>query len=117
MADVLVEETHGILWVTLNRPERLNALSRDVNLKLQDIAHGFEQREDVRVVVLELRADLDELLVDGERERIARIGTIERDPRGRAALLDEDVGHARDGTTSQPALPGGARAPASRGAP
>lgn len=53
MADILVEEKpDGVVWVTLNRPDVRNALSRDVNLKLQDIAHSFEQREDVRVVVL-----------------------------------------------------------------
>lgn len=53
MAEILVEEKpNGVVWVTLNRPERLNALSRDVNLQLQDIAHSFEQREDARCVVL-----------------------------------------------------------------
>ena len=53
MAEILVEEKpNGVVWVTLNRPERLNALSRDVNLELQDIAHSFEQREDARAVVL-----------------------------------------------------------------
>ncbi|HEY5946215.1 MAG TPA: enoyl-CoA hydratase-related protein [Kofleriaceae bacterium] len=49
---ILVEENHGIVWVTLNRPEVRNALSRDVNLQLHDIARGFEQRDDVRIVVL-----------------------------------------------------------------
>jgi enoyl-CoA hydratase/carnithine racemase len=50
---ILVEEKpNGVVWVTLNRPEVRNALSRDLNLQLQDIAHSFEQREDARVVVL-----------------------------------------------------------------
>jgi methylglutaconyl-CoA hydratase len=52
MAEILVEETNGVAWVTLNRPEVRNALSRDVNLQLQDIAQSFEQRDDVRAVVL-----------------------------------------------------------------
>lgn len=53
MPEILVKDKpNGVVWVTLNRPEVRNALSRDVNLMLQDIAHGFEQREDVRVVVL-----------------------------------------------------------------
>jgi methylglutaconyl-CoA hydratase len=53
MAEILVEDKpNGVVWVTLNRPDVRNALSRAVNLELQDIAHGFEQREDVRVVVL-----------------------------------------------------------------
>ena len=52
MAEILVEENQGVVWVTLNRPEVRNALSRDVNLQLQDIALGFEQRDDVRAVVI-----------------------------------------------------------------
>jgi enoyl-CoA hydratase len=50
--EIVVEDKHGVAWVTLNRPEVRNALSRDVNLQLQDIAHGFVQREDIRAVVL-----------------------------------------------------------------
>jgi enoyl-CoA hydratase/carnithine racemase len=53
MPEILVEETpNGVVWVTLNRPERLNALSRDLNLEIQDIAHSFEQHDTARVVVL-----------------------------------------------------------------
>jgi len=52
MAEILVEEKNGVVWVTLNRPEVRNALSRDVNLQLTEIATGFEQRDDVRAVVL-----------------------------------------------------------------
>src|SRR5215204_800447 len=49
---IVVEDKHGVVWVTLNRPEVRNALSRDVNLQLQDIAQGFQQRDDIRAVVL-----------------------------------------------------------------
>jgi methylglutaconyl-CoA hydratase len=52
MAEIVVEDKHGVVWVTLNRPEVRNALSRDVNLQLQDIAQGFQQRDDIRAVVL-----------------------------------------------------------------
>ena len=52
MAEILVEEQNGVVWVTLNRPDVRNALSRAVNLQLQEIAVGFEQRDDVRLVVL-----------------------------------------------------------------
>ncbi len=52
MADILVEEKNGVAWVTLNRPDVRNALSRAVNLQLQEIASGFAGRDDVRVVVL-----------------------------------------------------------------
>jgi len=41
------------MWVTLNRPEVRNALSRDVNIRLQEIASDLEQRlDEIRVVVL-----------------------------------------------------------------
>ena len=52
MAEILVEDKNGVAWVTLNRPEVRNALSKAVNLQLQDIARGFEQRDDIRAVVL-----------------------------------------------------------------
>jgi len=52
MAEIVVEDKQGVVWVTLNRPEVRNALSRDVNLQLQDIALGFEDRNDVRAVVI-----------------------------------------------------------------
>jgi len=52
MAEILVEEKQGVVWVTLNRPEVRNALSRDVNLQLTDIAVGFEARDDLRAIVI-----------------------------------------------------------------
>jgi enoyl-CoA hydratase/carnithine racemase len=46
-------EDHGrAVWVTLDRPDVRNALSRAVNLRLQDIAAELAHREDVHVVVL-----------------------------------------------------------------
>lgn len=52
MTDVVVEYRGNTAWVTLNRPDVRNALSRDVNLKLQELAGGFDEREDVHVVVI-----------------------------------------------------------------
>src|SRR3954466_2741968 len=52
MPDVVVEEKNSILWITLNRPEVRNALSLDVNLRLQEIGTELEQREDLRAVVI-----------------------------------------------------------------
>ena len=52
MTEILVEERDHVAWVTLNRADVRNALSRAVNLKLQDIAAGFESREDLHAVVL-----------------------------------------------------------------
>ena len=52
MAEILVEQHGAALFVTLNRPEVRNALSREVNLKLTDLAEEIDQRADVRAVVL-----------------------------------------------------------------
>jgi enoyl-CoA hydratase/carnithine racemase len=52
MNEILVEEHGHTVWVTLNRPDKRNALSRDVNLKLQDLAAELDHREDVTAVVL-----------------------------------------------------------------
>lgn len=52
MAEILVEKRGTTAFVKLNRPEVLNALSRDVNLRLTDLAHELEADPEVRVVVL-----------------------------------------------------------------
>src|SRR5580698_4665250 len=52
MSEIHVELHGRALWVTLNRPEVRNALSRAVNLRLQEIAVEIENRDDVRVVVI-----------------------------------------------------------------
>ena len=52
MSEILVEEKQGVAWVTINRPEVRNALSRQVNLKLQEVAFKYEEHETVRAIVL-----------------------------------------------------------------
>ena len=52
MSEIVIEHKGTTLWVTLNRPEVRNALSRDLNLKLQDLCGEIEHREDVHSVVL-----------------------------------------------------------------
>lgn len=42
----------GIVWVTLNRPDARNALSREVNLGLIELARELGEDRDVRAVVL-----------------------------------------------------------------
>jgi enoyl-CoA hydratase/carnithine racemase len=42
----------GVAWVTLNRPERLNALTFEVYRELTDVFAALQSEEDVRVVVL-----------------------------------------------------------------
>ncbi len=51
--DELLVEHHGsTAWITLNRPDARNALSRDLNLQMQDVAAALEVREDVRAIVI-----------------------------------------------------------------
>jgi len=52
MTEIVVEEKAGVAWVTLNRPDVRNALSRAVNLELTDIALELDQRDSVRAIVL-----------------------------------------------------------------
>jgi enoyl-CoA hydratase/carnithine racemase len=51
MGDVIVERRGAIAWVTLNRPDVRNALSRAVNLELQQITAELDQDREVRGVV------------------------------------------------------------------
>jgi enoyl-CoA hydratase/carnithine racemase len=52
MTDVVVDYRGSTAWVTLNRPDVRNALSLDVNLKLQELASTIDEREDVHAVVI-----------------------------------------------------------------
>jgi enoyl-CoA hydratase/carnithine racemase len=42
----------GVAWVTLNRPERLNALTFEVYRELTDAFAALQTETDVRVVVI-----------------------------------------------------------------
>ena len=48
-----IKEEGEVLWVTLNRPQRLNALSRQLVEDLRELFVGLYWRHDVRAVVLE----------------------------------------------------------------
>jgi enoyl-CoA hydratase len=53
MTQSLLTETRGdALWVTLNRPERLNALNGELVEALRELFVGLYWRHDIRVVVL-----------------------------------------------------------------
>src|ERR1043166_9531582 len=52
MADIETKLEGTTFWITLNRPEVRNALSRAVNLQLQDLAAELVDREDVHAVVI-----------------------------------------------------------------
>jgi enoyl-CoA hydratase/carnithine racemase len=52
MPDIVVEQRGAAHWVTLNRPEVRNALSRAVNTELLEIATELDARDDVRIIVI-----------------------------------------------------------------
>jgi enoyl-CoA hydratase len=47
-----IKEVDGILWVTLNRPEALNAINEDVVKGLWEVVEYVKKNKSVRVVVL-----------------------------------------------------------------
>lgn len=49
---VLVTEDDGVLTVTLNRPEKLNAVNLAVSRALDDVTWRFGDREDLRVMII-----------------------------------------------------------------
>jgi enoyl-CoA hydratase/carnithine racemase len=52
MTGIVVEHRGTTVWVTLNRPEVRNALSLEVNLKLQELAAELNENEAVRAIVI-----------------------------------------------------------------
>jgi methylglutaconyl-CoA hydratase len=49
---VVVERKGTVAWVTLNRPEARNALSRDVNIRLSEVAYELDHDDDIRTIVI-----------------------------------------------------------------
>jgi enoyl-CoA hydratase/carnithine racemase len=49
---LLYEEQDGVAWVTLNRPDRLNAFNSLMQRELRDLWRGLRRHDDVRCVVL-----------------------------------------------------------------
>jgi len=52
MSFVLIEKADRIVWITLNRPEKLNALNNEVLKELEQVFAELEQDTEVGVVVL-----------------------------------------------------------------
>lgn len=49
---VKLEYDNGVAWVTINRPEKRNALSPNISFRMLEIFDAVEAREDVGVLVL-----------------------------------------------------------------
>lgn len=50
---LLVDERDGVAWLTMNRPERLNALNAGLTDALREYFQALHRRPEVRVVVLQ----------------------------------------------------------------
>lgn len=51
-ANILVETKERIRTISLNRPDRLNAWTRDMHVELKDAMHDAGDDKDVRVIIL-----------------------------------------------------------------
>jgi len=49
---LIKEQAHGIVTVTLNRPDALNALTADMMTKLATAFQQLSHRDDVKVIIL-----------------------------------------------------------------
>ena len=49
---LLYEERDGVAWVTLNRPDKMNAFNSLMQRELRDLWRGLRRHDDVRCVVL-----------------------------------------------------------------
>ncbi|MEP9367362.1 enoyl-CoA hydratase-related protein [Xanthobacter sp. VNH20] len=52
MSNLLQDETDGVVTLTLNRPEAMNALSSELSRELRTAIDGLAQRPEVRVVII-----------------------------------------------------------------
>lgn len=52
MPDLLLEKVDGVVWITLNRPARHNAMSPEMAVRLADAWRDFRDDESLRVAVL-----------------------------------------------------------------
>ena len=73
MADIEIEISNGVMVATLNRPEKMNALSAELISDLLDAIHEASANDDVRVMVLtgEGRAFCAGAEVTSERSPVA----------------------------------------------
>ncbi len=49
---ILFEKRDGVGYITLNRPDKLNAISREMLADLRDVLSAIEKDQGVRVVIL-----------------------------------------------------------------
>lgn len=98
--DILVRQSDGIMTVTLNRPEKRNALTVDVANRLHDLWEEVDADESVKVVVL-TSTDCGTFCAGMDLKEAARI----KDREGRDVLtMIKDPFHNRMRKVSKPVI-------------
>jgi len=73
---VLLEITDGVAWLTVNRPESLNALTSQVVAALEAALHGLDEDAAVKVIVL-TGAGEKAFVAGGDIKEMAGMGPLE----------------------------------------
>ncbi len=55
---LLIEKSKGVLTLTLNRPDKKNALTREMYLALAEAIGGAQQDPEVRCVLVQANGDM-----------------------------------------------------------
>src|SRR5579862_3932761 len=99
------EESEGVAWVTLNRPDVMNAFNTTMQRELRSVWRWLRRHDDVRVVVLTgagekafcTGIDRSEALAEGPRP--GRSGGSGQKNEPDAPVTGDDTVHIGSGTT------------------
>ena len=91
--DLLLEKDNNVGIVTLNRPEKLNAISRELHQEMMQVCRELKDDDEIRVVIwigagrgfcsgVDLTASRDRPEVSGRQERLDEFGWV-----GRQAMM------------------------------
>lgn len=72
----LVEINEGVAWLTVNRPESLNALTSEIVVALEAVLRDLEQNPDVKAVVV-TGAGEKAFVAGGDIKEMAAMGPLE----------------------------------------
>lgn len=86
MSDFIVESKNNCVWITINRPEAMNALTQEADIELYDILDEIERLEQVRAVVIKgagnrafcAGADLKQRQQMNAKEKFLQAGYLRR---------------------------------------
>lgn len=85
---LLIEKRGAVEWVTLNRPERLNALGNEMILSLRDYFEAKYRDEETRVIVLKAKGRAFCAGLDLKESSGGGDGTVESAMKGQVRIQD-----------------------------